>query len=474
MPNLVWFRNDLRVNDNPALFQACKDKDKKIIALFLITPQQWQKHYFSKKKITFIYKNLIELEKSLNNLNIPFFIKKCQYFQDSIFFLKNFCLEKKIKAIYYNKQYELNEIKRDKKIQLLLKNEIEFYSFDGNTLFTPGIIKNTKNKMYNIFSMFYKKCINKLHDDKIISFPIPQRRKKNNLKNNKKNNFDCYLLKKIIFHVGEQSANKKLEKFCSKIKNYINYRNIPFEDNTSLISPYLSIGIISPKQCINFFINKYSIKILQKEYFLIWLKELIWREFYYHLIFVYPFLCKGKPFIKWTDYIPWENNQIMLNAWKNGKTGYPIVDAGMRQLNNIGWMHNRMRMITANFLTKNLLIDWRLGEKYFMSKLIDGDFASNNGGWQWSASTGTDSVPYFRMFNPILQSKKFDPEGKFIKKWIPELSIVPNKYIHNPITWLKKNNLLINYPVPIIDHKITRKNTLDIFKKTYEKYQKNK
>ncbi|MBZ2279396.1 MAG: FAD-binding domain-containing protein, partial [Buchnera aphidicola] len=194
-----------------------------------------------------------------------------------------------------------------------------------------------------------------------------------------------------------------------------------------MLSPYLSIGVLSSRQCLMELLkNKnYTLKTL---YDMTWLNEIIWREFYYHLFIGYPYLSKCQSLQPWEKNIIWLNDAKKFHAWKNGNTGIPIIDAGMRQLKMIGWMHNRLRMITASFLVKNLLINWRKGEKYFMSQLIDGDCALNNGGWQWAASVGSDAVSYIRIFNPLLQSKKFDKDGKFIKKFIPELKIVPNSY----------------------------------------------
>ena len=192
----------------------------------------------------------------------------------------------------------------------------------------------------------------------------------------------------------------------------------------------------------------------------VWLNELIWREFYRHLMTYHPDLCKHRPFISWTDNVKWQHDEARLQAWQKGETGYPIVDAAMRQLNETGWMHNRLRMITASFLVKDLLIDWRIGERYFISQLIDGDLAANNGGWQWAASTGTDAAPYFRIFNPTTQGQKFDANGDFIRRWLPALRNVPAKAIHDPWAWADKQGVKLDYPRPIVDHKQARTATL--------------
>lgn len=473
MANLVWFRNDLRTRDNKALFEACKDEDVNVFGLFIFTPIQWGKHNISNKKKLFIKKNLIYLRKNLAQLNIYLFLKKCDDFNDTLYCLESFCIKKKIKKIFYNRQYELDELKRDKKIEKKIGNRFLFYSFDSNFLLQPKTILNNNGNMYKVFTPFYNKCLKKLKEKKIKLYELPKKRK---YINHKFLEESCYSFfnfckkkkeNKKIFEYGEKHALNKLKNFfIYSLYQYNINRNIPYLNGTSMISPYLTIGIVSPRQCISVLETIYP-KFLEKKYTncLLWMKELLWREFYHNIIIYYPDLCKNKPFNKWTNNILWENNLNMFRAWKNGNTGYPIIDAAMRQLKKLGWMHNRLRMITASFLVKHLLIDWRYGEKYFMSKLIDGDFASNNGGWQWSASTGADSVPYFRIFNPILQGKLFDPDGIFIKKWIPELKNVPSKYIFQPTMWSKKFNKILNYPEPIVDHKIARKKCLYIFYK---------
>lgn len=271
---------------------------------------------------------------------------------------------------------------------------------------------------------------------------------------------------KKIFPIGEKKAIDRLKNFCMyKLEEYPLKRNFPFLNHTSMLSPYLSLGIISPRYCLKIILKQYEKIALNIILNSNWLNEIIWREFYYHLLIGFPILGKSKSLIIWEKKINWINNKCHFDAWKNGNTGFPIVDAGMRQLNKIGWMHNRLRMITSSFLVKNLLIDWREGEKYFMSHLIDGDFALNNGGWQWSASTGFDAVPYIRFFNPLNQSKNFDKSGLFIRKYLPELNNVPNKYIHDPYEWSIKNNYKINYPKPIINYKKSKEKALLIYNK---------
>ena len=257
---------------------------------------------------------------------------------------------------------------------------------------------------------------------------------------------------------GSETALKCLDAFRPKIDAYGEARDFPNEEATSRLSIYLKNGSITVAQII----ASLGLTAYQKgdrsgraRY----LSELIWREFYYHVLYWHPRVEK-EPFLPQFASIPWENKQESFTAWCAGLTGYPIVDAGMRELKTTGWMHNRVRMIVASFLTKDLLIDWRWGERYFMEQLLDGDLAPNNGGWQWAASTGCDPQPYFRIFNPELQSRKFDPEGHYIKKFVPELRHVPASSIHNPPASMRRD-----YPAQIIDHRLQRDRALMLYSK---------
>jgi deoxyribodipyrimidine photo-lyase len=251
---------------------------------------------------------------------------------------------------------------------------------------------------------------------------------------------------------GEDHAHARMEDFVKhKSQHYHQHRDFPDKDAGSQLSPYLAIGCLSTRQCLQAALNENGGIIDDGPSGLsTWINELIWREFYSHLLADNEALCRFKPFRAETDYLPWRHDEKDFEAWKLGQTGFPIVDAAMRQLNQTGWMHNRLRMIVAMFLTKHLFIDWRWGEAYFMSKLIDGDFASNNGGWQWSASTGVDAVPYFRIFNPTRQSQRFDPQGDFIRRYVPELSHLNAKDIHQPNA---DQALSSGYVLPLVDHK---------------------
>ena len=267
------------------------------------------------------------------------------------------------------------------------------------------------------------------------------------------------------FPAGEVEASRRLEDFLQKrVANYHDDRNRMDMDGTSTLSPYLRFGMISAVEVVE------RVRHLSEEQGAqTWLNEIIWREFYHSILYHFPDVQK-QAFNPKLRNISWRNAPADLQAWKDGRTGYPVVDAAMRQLLATGWMHNRARMITASFLTKDLLINWQEGESWFMQQLVDGDTAANNGGWQWTAGTGTDAAPYFRIFNPVLQSKKFDPNGVYIRRWVPELQTVPDEWIHEP--WKMPELLQLNiglrigndYPAPIVEHAIVKERTLAAYK----------
>ncbi len=265
---------------------------------------------------------------------------------------------------------------------------------------------------------------------------------------------------------GEKIAYERLEHFIAdKIFTYHTQRDLPFLDSTSRLSPYLALGMISAKTCFLSALTANSYELdTGNQGVLTWMSELIWREFYRHILIAVPRVCMNQPYKPETKNLQWEKDQSLLKKWQQGQTGFPLVDAAMRQLNLTGWMHNRLRMVTAMFLSKNLFLDWRLGEKYFASHLIDFDFASNNGGWQWSASTGTDAVPYFRIFNPLSQSERFDQTGNFIREYCPELKDFDDRSIHDPYKYQPLIASQSGYPRFIIDYKSSRLRAIAAFK----------
>ncbi|QCI17696.1 deoxyribodipyrimidine photo-lyase [Buchnera aphidicola (Acyrthosiphon lactucae)] len=474
--NLVWFRNDLRLYDNTALHEACKSDKDKVIGLFIATPRESNNHYMSKKKISFIYYHLVDLQKELLKLNIVLYYHESIDFLNSIEYLVFFCEKHKINNLFYNYQYEINERNRDYLVKKKLSQKgLYVKGFHDKILFSNKKIRNKKNETYKVFTFFKKKIIQNLYSNIPKCFPIPLKRKPDRdtlfipISFKKTNAY----FNKNIFPIGEKNAINRLKNFCiHKINDYPLKRNFPFLDGTSMLSPYLSAGIISTRSCLMMILetkNNFSSDVILTSS---WFNQILWREFYYHLLIEFPKISRSEPLVTWEKEINWKKNIQHFNAWKEGRTGFPIIDAGMRQLNELGWMHNRLRMITSSFLVKNLFINWRKGEKYFISHLIDGDIALNSGGWQWSASVGCDAVPYIRIFNPLNQSKIFDKSGSFIKKFIPELKNVPNNDIHQPHEWANKQNFKLDYPSPIINYNDSRKKSLLLFNQARLKFKK--
>ncbi len=471
MRSLYWFRSDLRLIDNIALAEAMHAAHF-LIAVFILTPVTWKAHSEAPCKIRFLLDNLKLLSEALWKKGIPLLIRQGPSFSDCPKVLNKLCREYDIDAIYFNKEYLLDEENRDNSVTRLLASHTLVNSYNEKLVLSPGTVLNKSHTLFQVFTPFKKTWLAKAHEQQawrtwrksiktfksdITPDPIPDFLK-------------GFTHQKVVLHwqAGEEAAQKKLKDFCqNKMQDYHNNRDYPNLDGTSSLSPYLAQGVISPRQCITAVLEACRLSdidcIKSNEGAATFISELIWREFYYHIIYANPNICRHKPFRLKTEHIPWGNDPNLLEAWKNGMTGFPIVDAGMRQLLKTGWMHNRLRMIVAMFLSKILLLDWRLGEKHFMAHLIDGDFSANNGGWQWCASTGTDSVPYFRIFNPLTQSQRFDPKGEFIRKFCPELAHLDSKTIHDPFAFGIKPEAL-NYPQPIVDYKSMRIKTLNLFK----------
>ena len=460
---ILWFRNDLRTHDNPALhyFLTLPKSDSPRKAFFFVSEKQWLEHDWSAIKIDFIKRHANALATELTELNIELELIEVDYFSDQITFLKEYCQANNTKEVIANSEVEFNEQQRDANC---LAQGIPLTLFEADVIIPKGKVLNQSGTMFKVFTPFKKAWL------KYVAL--------NGFEYLGKANSTDVLIKQAIephqiAHTNSSSAwplakdyesNALISFFSNKISDYADYRDIPSIKGTSGISPYLAAGVISPRFVLFSLLHRFPDLLLatdSKEFS--WLNEIIWREFYRHLTFHEQRLCKHQSFNKKYQSLKWNNNQAYFKAWCEGKTGYPLVDAAMRQLNQTGWMHNRLRMVVASFLTKHLLIDWRLGEKYFMQHLIDGDLAANNGGWQWAASTGCDAQPYFRVFNPIRQSERFDPKGQFIRKYIPELAQLPDKEIHFPHAYLAKHNLK-NYWPAIVDHKQARLAALDFYR----------
>lgn len=462
--HIVWLRNDLRVHDNPALSAACANPSDRVMALFIATPGQWRQHDMSPRQAAFIHDNLHDLQKSLSQRGIFLHYQQCENFSELVPWLVDFCRRQRADTLFYNYQYEFNERQRDREVERRLDGQVICQGFDDGVLLSPGAVTTGDRQMYKVFTPFRRAFLQRLIEADPQCLPAPPCRDMLAMPAEAELAPFDYPRQSPgpDYPAGEEAALSRLRTFChQQLQDYASGRDIPALDSTSKLSAYLTLGVLSPRQCYHRLRTAFPAALDQPDSgAFTWLNELIWRDFYRHLLVFFPRLSQHQPFIRWTRHVAWRQNPNLLCAWQQGMTGFPIVDAAMRQLNQTGWMHNRLRMICASFLVKDLLIDWREGERYFMNQLIDGDLAANNGGWQWAASTGTDAAPYFRIFNPTTQGRRFDEEGHFIRRWLPELAAVPAKYLHEPHLWPQAGYVGLDYPQPIVDHGQARRTAL--------------
>ena len=457
--SIHWFRQDLRIQDNPALNEASADH---VMPIYILDT-----HEIGAASKCWLYHSLTALNKSLGNkLNV--------YKGDASKIILDLSKKYCVKNIYWNRCYEPTRIKQDTQIKELLKNNnYTAKSFNGSLLWEPWETLKKDATPYKVFTPFFKNLYEKIVPRKIIA-NIKTHFIKDTDNSLSINELDLlpkiHWDKKIIEHwsIGEKAAQNKLANFLENgLKNYKEGRDFPYLNTTSKLSPYLHFGEISPNQIWHAVleyaqINGYNNDI---EHFL---RELVWREFSYNLLYYFKDLPSKNLQPKFNDFA-WQHNKKYLQAWQKGLTGYPIIDAGMRELWQTGYMHNRVRMIVGSFLVKNLLIHWHYGQKWFFDCLVDADLANNSASWQWVAGCGADAAPYFRIFNPITQGQKFDKDGYYIKKYLPELQNLDNKYIFAP--WLAPPEALRraqiklgqDYPNPIIDIALSRKIALDAY-----------
>jgi deoxyribodipyrimidine photo-lyase len=423
--SVCWFRRDLRLNDNHAFFEALSGKYE-VLPIFIFDPEILEKlSDKSDKRVAFIHQSLLKMNTILNEngASIHVFHDKVEHVFEKL------NAQYDVKEVYANHDYEPYAINRDSKISnLLASKNIPLKTFKDQVIFEKSEVIKADGTPYTIFTPFSRKWKEKFQQTTLIHYPS-----------------ETILSKvlKVLNHpfpslveIGFENLNVDFSDFNiteDLIKNYEETRNLPSVEGTTQISVHLRFGTLSIRDLV-----KLGIKWNEK-----WLNELIWREFFMMILYHFPHVI-DESFKKKYDKIQWRNNEAEFEKWCKGQTGYPIVDAGMRQLNETGFMHNRVRMITAGFLCKHLLIDWRWGEAYFAQKLLDYELSSNNGNWQWAAGSGCDSAPYFRIFNPTAQTLKFDPKLKYIKTWIKDFKI---DYLH-----------------PIVEHEFGRKRALEVYK----------
>lgn len=342
--HLVWFRRDLRLHDNLALAAACRNSDANVLALFIATPCQWRQHEMAPRQAWFIYQHVCQLGDALAQKGIALSVLETDDFSTCTAVVKQFCQENRVETLFYNYQYELNERRRDAEMEKALGDDVACQGFDDSVILAPGSVITGDNKMYKVFTPFSKAFLRRLRDDIPECLHAPSARHCGAIAppRGKAFNYPQQDVDAALFPVGEDAALARLRQFCREgAGTYSDLRNVPRVSGTSLLSPYLTIGVLSPRQCLHRLLAEYP-DALEGGDGAVWLNELIWREFYRHLITYSPSLCCHRPFVKWTDNVKWQKNDSRLHAWQQGNTGFPIVDAAMRQLNATGWMHNRL------------------------------------------------------------------------------------------------------------------------------------
>jgi deoxyribodipyrimidine photo-lyase len=474
-----WFRRDLRIAGNSALKLNLLRNDGRVLGLFFFDSTFLSRSDFSYNRFGFFLATLKELQNEMKTLGGELLVLDSipQKGFPEIFKKLKIKRGKSPDVITFNRDYEPFARNRDQRISEITQRDfgIEVVTSCDHLIFEPDDIKKPSGGQYQVFSPFYRnwlsRALKKNGQDRINSqaagIKYLEARRKNktvdptfkiqwsDLFDDKLDYFIAQNSKKLTItlpRAGSLAAYETLLEFKRRIGKYTEKRDIPSENGTSHLSIFLKNGSLTTAQIF--------LAVGMNSKTLPFLRQLVWREFYYHILFHFPYVEHG-PFKKQYSEIKWRNRKDWFEAWKNGLTGFPIVDAGMRQLKTTGWMHNRVRMIVASFLTKDLLIDYRWGEKWFMELLLDGDLAPNNGGWQWAASTGSDPQPCFRIFNPELQSLKFDPDGEYIKKYIPELRGLNSKDIHSPGSAVRPKS----YPAPLVIHSEQKIEAIKLFKR---------
>lgn len=425
--NIFWFRRDLRLEDNHGFYEALK-AGKPVLPIFIFDETILSKLPKDDARVTFIHESLQAMQNTLKKeYNSSIAIYNGTPEETFTVLLKAYSIE----TVYTNRDYEPYALSRDKNIESFLKTQdISFNTYKDQVIFERNEIVKKDGTPYRVYTPFSRVWMDEYKRNGIHFFPSEE------LLNNTVQ--DVELPNLSLKDIGFQEANVKVEHYTvtpTLIADYEATRNFPAQDNTSKLGPHLRFGTVSVRKMVN---------EASKQKNIIFLKELIWREFFMQILWHFPHTAKDSFKPKY-DRIEWRNNEIEFKAWCEGQTGYPLVDAGMRQLNATGFMHNRVRMLVGSFLCKHLLIDWRLGEAYFALKLHDYDMSSNIGNWQWVAGSGVDAAPYFRIFNPTTQIEKFDKKHVYIKKWVPEYQE-------------------LTYATPIVDHKEARERCLRVYK----------
>ncbi|KAL3456482.1 DNA photolyase, FAD-binding/Cryptochrome [Aspergillus heterothallicus] len=482
-----WFKTDLRLHDNRALqaaYNLAREAKIPLITLYILSPEDLTAHLISPARTDLILRTLAQLQRDLSELDIPLYMEIQPDRSAVPARIVDLCHEWGANNLFANIEYEVDELRREASlVRVCAEKGIAFEMKHDTCVVPPGNLTSQTGKQYAVYTHWFRAWVTFLDrnsdilnvGEEIGSNPGDARRLFSSL-------FGCSVPdapegKKLdevnavrmrdLYPAGEHEGQRRLEAFLDeKAKGYDEERNYLAGESTSVLSPYFTSGLLSTRTAVVQARKANGNRIAGGEVgYISWISEVAWRDFYRHVLVHWPFICMNKCFKPSYTNLDWSYNEDHFTAWASGKTGYPIVDAAMRQLNQIGWMHNRARMIVSSFLSKDLLIDWRRGERYFMEHLVDGDFASNHGGWGFGSSTGVDPQPYFRIFNPLRQSERFDPKGEYIRKWVEELRDVEGNAIHAPYERgagdvARKNG----YPEPIVKHEEARDRALKRYK----------
>lgn len=463
---LVWLRRDLRLNDHRPLAEAARFGTK-VQHVFVFDTTILDKLVEKKdRRVEFIHDSLVELEENLKAVGGTLVVLH----GDPSILIPDFCQKHGINTVYTARDFEPSAIARDSVVvSALTRLGVQWHAMEDHTVVPVDEVVQAQNKPYVVFTPYSKRWFtvlrNHIDDASVALDTVAWMRLPGGVPSLASIGFSTAGNKALGFIAGESGANAFWQDFKRRIKAYGVARDFPSVKGTSYLSVHFRFGTISARQCI----REVHALMSAHEGVMTWIKELAWRDFYAQLLHHFPHTVTSAFQVRYND-LEWNDDPTLLAAWKEGKTGYPVVDAAQRQILASGFMHNRLRMVTASFFTKHLGLDWRVGEAFFAERLNDYDMASNIGGWQWAASTGSDAQPYFRVFNPTLQGEKFDKDGKFIRRYCPELAKVPDKLIHTP--WLMtaeqqaESGCVIgrDYPAPIVDHKTAREAALARFK----------
>jgi len=456
---LFWFRQDLRLDDNTGLAEAAADAQGDVVPFYASEPEILGRDDMAPARVRFALESIAELGRSVESVGSRLALDH----GPAVETVPRAARAVGAETVYWNDEYEPSLVERDRRVEEALREAgIGVRRFHDRLLAPPGAVATRDDRPFVVFSPFERACqalpepAPRPAVTRLAAHDLPSRR----LATLERLGFAASAASVAPWPGGEGAARTRLLDFLGRLAGYAELRDAPAAVATSRLSPDFKFGTLSVRRAAAAATEAGRADPRAAASASKFVSELRWRDFFAHVMYHFP-RCESGSFRSEYQSMEWPGDPAHLDAWREGRTGYPIVDAGMRELAATGWMHNRVRMIVASFLTKDLLLDWRHGERHFMRHLLDGDLASNNGGWQWAASTGTDAAPYFRIFNPVLQGQRFDPKGAYVVRWIPELKALDPRWIHQP--WAAPSR--VSYPPRLVDHAVQRVRAIGLYAK---------